>query len=186
MDPEEVPVLPQRIEGIINRPLETIDIEIIFRDAGPWWLFYALLLSTGLRCVDVALLTLWNFDHERGVLRRPEGRTGRFSEIPLAPKVLEQIPSGGPPDEPLFHTLYTDIEDQSLFEEEMNSKLGEPLRYLQALLAVADRPVASLFSFTLTHRNLSQSQDQLDPERLDFIIRIVEVLQTTGGPTVLN
>ena len=32
-------MLPRKIEGAIHRPLEAIDIEIIFRDAGPWWLF---------------------------------------------------------------------------------------------------------------------------------------------------
>lgn len=179
-------VLPRKIKGVIHRPLEAIDLEIIFRDAGSWWLYYALLLFTGLRIIDVAMLVYWNIDHERGVLRRPEGRTGRFSEWHLPSQVLAQIPIDQMPSVPLFPQLYTDIEDKMLCEEAMYLNLAEPINYLQALLSIADRPTASLFSFTLTHRYLFKDRDPSEPEYLDMKISIAHLLKNTGGPVVFN
>lgn len=161
---KEIPILPRKNQHVINRPLEIEDLEIIFQGAGSWWLYYCLLLSTGLSCVVVANRPLECYPHEGGAIRLPEGRTSRFSEIRLGLNVMEQIPKDRLPAEPLFPTLFTDIEDLALFEEEIDDKLGEPLNYLQALLGAAGRPIASLFSFRLTHRNLLQNRDPSDPE----------------------
>ena len=53
---KEIPILPRKNQHVINRPLEIEDLEIIFQGAGSWWLYYCLLLSTGLSCVVVANL----------------------------------------------------------------------------------------------------------------------------------
>ena len=182
MDPEEVPVLPQRIEGIINRPLETIDIEIIFRDAGSWWLYYALLLYTGLRCDEVAVLTYSNFDRERGVLVR----SGRCREIMIAPELMDHIPGDIPLDAPLFPTLHVDIEDRSVYEEELNDKLAEPRDYMQTLLSAAGRPIASLHSFTLSHRNLLQGHDLTSPDQQVILFHLARAILRTRSTIILN
>lgn len=179
-------MLPRRIEGVIHRQLEAMDLEIIFRDAGNWWLYYALLLFTGIKIIDVAMLAYWNIDHARGVLRIPEGRSGRFSQWHLPLQVLAKIPRDQMPSAPLFPQIYTDIEDPLLFEEDMHLNLAEPTNYLQALLSIADRPTASLFSFTLTHRYLFRDRDPSEPGFVDMRISIANVLENTGGPVVLN
>lgn len=186
MDPEEVPVLPQRIEGIINRPLEAIDIEIIFRDAGPWWLYFTLLLYTGVRCDKLALLTYRNVDRDRSVIIIPEGRSGRFRNIPMVPDLLEQIPGDMPPDAPLFPTLYVDIEDRSLREEELNNNLAEPLNYMQTLLGAAGRPIASLYSFTLSHNKLLEGHNLFAPDQLAILAHIARVTLRARRPVILN
>ena len=186
MDPEEVPVLPQRIERIINRPLETIDLKIIFRDAGSWWLYFALLLYTGLPCNEVAVLTYGNFDRERGVLVRSGRRSRRCREIPITPELMEHIPGDMPLDAPLFPTLYVDIEDRSLREEELNNNLAEPLNYMQALLGAAGRPIASLYSFTLSHNKLLEGHDLFAPDQLAILDHIVRVILRTRRPVILN
>ena len=186
MNPEEVPDIPQRLEGAINRPLEAADIEIIFRDAGPWWLFYALIVYTGLRCDDVASLTYGDLDRGRGVLAAYERRYRRIREIPMAPVLMEQIPKDKPLDAPFFRTLYVDIEDQSLFEEEMNSGLSEPLDYLQCLLSASGRPIASLHSLTLSHNNLIQGHDLFAPDQLAILAHIASVTLRARRPVILN
>ena len=182
----EEATLPCKIEGVINRPLQVIDIEIIFRDAGPWWLYYALLLCTGVRCDKLALLTYRNVDRDRGVLVVPEGRSRRIRQIPIVPDLLEQIPGDMPPDVPLFPTLYVDIEDRSLFEEELNNNLAEPLNYMQSLLGAADRPIASLYSFTVSHKNLLQDGDLFDPDQLAILAHIARVTLRARRPVILN
>ena len=186
MDPKELPVIPRRIEGMINRPLESIDLKIIFRDAGSWWLYYALLLYTGLPCNEVAVLTYGNFDGERGVLIRSGRRSGRFREIPIAPELMEHIPGDMPLDAPLFPTLHVDIEDQSVYEEELNDKLAEPLDYMQALLSAAGRPIASLHSFTLSHRNLLQGHDLTSPDQQVILFHLARAILRTRSTIILN
>ena len=186
MDREELPTLPREIEGTPHRLLEAIDVEIIFRDAGPWWLYFALLLCTGVRCDKLALLTYRNVDRQRGVLVVPEGRSGRIRQIPIVPDLLEQIPEDMPPDAPLFPTLFTDIEDRSLFEEELNNNLAEPLNYLQGLLSAGDQPLASLYSFTVSHKNLLQDDDLFDPDQLAILAHIARVTLRARRPVILN
>ena len=185
IDLDEATLTP-RIQSIINRQLVPADIGVIFGAAGPWWLYYALLLFTGLKVVDVAMLSHWNFLPHRGILRRFKRRSGRFSELLLPFQVVAKIPRGRLPSEPLFPTLYTDVDDSLLFEEDMHRNLAEPLRFMQALLAAADQPAASLFSLTLTNRYLLRDRDQFDPDYLDMRISIATVLENTGGPRVLN
>ena len=186
MGHEELISLPQHIQGAINRPLEAIDIEIIFRDAGPWWLYFALLLYTGVRCDKLALLTYRNVDRDRSVIIIPEGRSGRFRNIPMVPDLLEQIPADMPPDAPLFPTLYSDVEDRSIFEEELNNNLAEPLNYMQALLSAAGRPIASLHSFTLSHRNLLQGHDLTSPDQQVILFYLARAILRTRSTIILN
>lgn len=186
MDPEAIPDLPQRIEGIIHRELKATDIEVIFRDAGPWWLYFALLLCSGVRCDKLALLTYRNVDRERGVLVVPEGRSRHVRQIPLVPDLLEQISADMPPDAPLFPTLYVDIEYQYIREEELNDNLSQPSDYLAALLGAANRPLASLHSFSVTHKNLFQDDDLFNPDQLAFLAHMVRVILRARRPVVLN
>lgn len=186
MGHEELISLPQHIQGAINRPLEAIDIEIIFRDAGPWWLYYALLVYTGLRCDDVAMLTIGDLDRTKGVLTAHERRFGRTCKIPIVPHLLEHIPGDMSLDAPLFPTLYVDIEDRSLFEEELNNKLAEPLNYMQALLSAAGLPIASLYSFTISHNNLIQGHDLFAPDQLAILAHIARVTLRARRPVILN
>ena len=183
---EEIPALPRKINHVINRILEIEDLEIIFTGAGSWRLYYSLLLSTGLSCIVLAILVHWNIDRERRAIRLPEGRSGRFTLIRLTRQMMEQIPKDRLPSEPLFPALFVDVEDEAIFEEELHSKLGEPLDYLQALLGAADRPIASLFSFTLTHRYLVQNQDSADPDWQALLEKANDVLRYPGEPMVLN
>jgi len=186
MDREELPTLPQKIEGAINRPLEAADIEAIFRDAGSWWLFYALLLYTGVRCDRLAVLTYRNVDREQNVLVKPNRRLGRRQAIPIVPDLMREIPAGMPPDAPLFRSLYVDIEDRSIFEEELNNNLAEPLNLLQGLLSAAGRPVASLHSFTISHNNLIQGHDLFAPDQLAILAHITRVILRIRRPVILN
>jgi len=181
----EEAALPVEIRGALHRHLEAADIEVIFRDAGPWWLFYALLLCTGIRCDKLAVLNYHNVDRARGVLVIPEGRR-RVRQIPLVPDLLEQIPGDMPLDAPLFPTLYVDIEERSLFEEELNNNLAEPLNYMQALLGAAGRPIASLYSFTLSHNKLLEGHDLFDPDQLAILAHIARVTLRARRPVILN
>ena len=133
-----------------------------------------------------ANLVHWNIDRERRAIRLPEGRSGRFTLIQLTRQMMEQIPKDRLPSEPLFPALFVDVEDEAIFEEELHSKLGEPLDYLQALLGAADRPIASLFSFTLTHRYLVQNRDTPNPDWQALLEKANEVLRYPGEPMVLN
>ena len=178
--------LPRIIRGTSNRQLEAIDIEIIFRDAGSWWLYYAMLLFSGLKVVDVASLFHWNIDYERGAIRRLEGRSGRFSVLYLPSPVIAKIHRDRLPSEPLFPKLYTDIDDQSLYEEELHKNLSEPLNYLQSLLSISHRPIASLISFGLTHKYLFETGDRYAPDYIDLQISIANLLKNTSGPSVFN
>ena len=183
---EEIPVLPRKIQHVINRPLGIEDLDIIFQNASAWRLYYSLLLSTGLSCIVLANLLHWNIDRLREAIRLPEGRTGRFTLIRLTRQMMELIPKDRLPSECLFPALFVDVEDESIFEEELHSKLGEPLDYLQALLGAADRPIASLFSFTLTHRYLVQNRDTPNPDWQALLEKANDVLRYPGEPMVLN
>ncbi len=166
--------------------MEAADIEIIFRDAGPWWLFFTLIVYTGLRCDDVAILTYGDLDRGRGVLAAYERRFRRIREIPMAPDLMEQIPKDRPSDAPFFRTLHVANEDHSLFEEEMNNGLSEPLDYLQCLLSAAGRPIASLYSFTISHNNLIQGHDLFAPDQLAILAHIARVTLRARRPVILN
>lgn len=119
------------------RPLEALDVEILLRDAGPWWLFYALLLVTGLPCAKVSQLFCGHCDHRRQGLVFPDGRSGRYLLYRLPYVILRRIPRDRPPGEPLFPSLNVEGIDHVLYEEELNSRLAEPLAYMQSLLAAA-------------------------------------------------
>jgi len=168
------------------RPLEALDIEIILQGAGPWWLFYAMLLGTGLSCTKVSQLSRWNVAYERCALKASSGRKDRWTFIPLPPNVLRHIPRGSIPDEPLFPSLYMDGIHPAHYEEELNSCLAEPLRFMQSLLTAADRPSASLLSFRLLHQDLKWGNDEPSEWQVGTLLRVVEALETTGGPPLWN
>ena len=186
MDSNEIPMLPRKIEGAINRPLEAADLEVVFQDPGPWWLFYALLLASGLNCKEVALLLHGHIDRERCAIVKPDRRPRRWQAIPIVPDLMREIPSGMPPDAPLFPSLFVDLEERSLFEEELNTSLDEPLRYLQALLSAGGRPIASLHSLTLTHHDLIKNRDLFARDQLVKLARLARQMLKARKLLVLN
>lgn len=185
IDPSQM-AIPQEIRGTLHRVLEGEDIEIIFRDPGPWWLFYALQLYSGLRCDDIATLVHGNFDLEHRIIIKVERRYKRCRQIPLVLNLLGEIPLEMAPNEPLFPELFFDCDDDYIFEEEMGERLMEPLKYMQALLGAEGRPIASLHSFTLTHESLIQDYDLFAEDQLWILTHIANVIIRARRPLVLN
>lgn len=180
------PMIPQKIQGTPNRPLEPADINVVFRDPGPWWLYYALLISSGLKCTELALLLHGHIDRAQSAIVRPHRRPGRWQAIPIVPDLMREIPVGRSPDAPLFPGLFTDIEDREVFEEELNDRLDGPLGYMQALLSVADRPIASLHSLTLTHHNLIMNRDLFAKDQLIKLAQLARQIIQARSPYALN
>jgi len=140
---------PEIEQRIIYRPLESIDLEIIFTGAGSWYLYYFFLLHTGLRAGDVALLTYGNIDRKKKAIVSFVRKSRRIHEFPLAQVLIDQLPEGSYKDEPLFPTIYADN------ERKLKDSLSKPRKYMQTLLAKADppRPKATLHSFRVTFNN---------------------------------
>ena len=146
-NPARLATLPRISEQNRARRLESADLVVIRKGAGGWALFYELLLHTGLRAGDVALLRHGNIDRQKGAIVSFVHKSRRVHEFPLARVLLRQIPEGRPEDEPLFPTLYTEN------ERRLNNNLTKPRKYMQALLHVAERPKATLPSFRVTFNN---------------------------------
>ena len=148
--PIEPSELTYRILSSPHRTLDPMDLSIIFQDASGWWLFYALLLCSGMRIDDAALLTPGNIDRSRSIIGTFCLRSERYYELPFLPALLNHIPLGQSADEPLFSTLYCDVEDKNILEDQLNDNLAQPSDYLKALLSAQGRPVASLMALRMT------------------------------------
>ena len=146
-NPAKRVTLPRIVHEVRHRPLEQVDLEIVWRGAGGWSLYYAFLLFTGLRAGDVAMLTHGNIDRKKRALVSFIRKSRRIHEFPLAKRLLDRIPEGRCKDEPLFPPLYAEN------ERKLNDNLAEPRKYMQALLEVAGRPKATLHSFRVTFNN---------------------------------
>ena len=68
----------------------------------------------------------------------------------MPPNLLDVFPEEMPPDQPLFPELFSDIDEQEYRMEQLNENLGPPAEFLEALLAAAGRPAASLIAFRVT------------------------------------
>ena len=146
-NPAKKVTLPMILKEVKHRPLEAIDLEVIWRGAGSWSLYYAFLFFTGLRAGDVAMLTYGNVDRKRHALISFVRKSRRIHEFPLSRVLLDRIPEDRIKDEPIFPILYGEN------ERKLNDNLAAPRKYLQALLEAAGRPKATLHSFRVTFNN---------------------------------
>lgn len=139
--------LPKIVSVMRHRPLEPIDLEIIFANAGHWYAYYQFLLHTGLRAGDVSLLKIGNIDRKKKAIVSLVRKSRRVHELPLAECLLDQLPDSFDPDEPLFPKLYAETEMM------LNHRLKAPRLHLQSMLKLHDRPKANLHSFRVTFNN---------------------------------
>ncbi len=146
-NPSKNATLPKMTTKLRHRPLDDVDLAIIWGGAGPWQLYYAFLLHTGLRAGDVAMLTHGNIDHEQRSLVSLVRKSRRIHEFPLSDVLLSLVSSKVAGDIPLFHDLYQSD------DRRRNDKLTQPRLHLQALLKAAGRPKATLHSFRVTFNN---------------------------------
>ena len=142
--------LPSNIQGTMHRKLDPVDLEIIFKGAGSWSLFYAFLQCTKLPCNQVARICYGDINWERKSLRRNIDRVGRSWEMRLPNELLNLVPVGASTSTPLFPSLFCDFYEPELREAQINENLVAPGEYMQALLAAENRPLASLVSFRMT------------------------------------
>jgi integrase len=146
-NPADNATLPQIIKQIKHRPLEQIDLNIIFQGAGNWLLYYSFLYHTGLRAGDVAILTYGNINRSKKAIIGLVRKSRRIHEFPLSDFLLNQIPVGSPQDEPIF----PDMKEED--EKKLNYRLEKPRKHMQMLLKLNDRPKATLHSFRVTFNN---------------------------------
>lgn len=143
--------LPRIIEGTLHRILQPEDLAAIFRYDHDWHRYYLLLLTTGIRPVDAAMLTYNNLSWERIVIGHFRRTTNKYEEVSVPPQFLDDYPQGVPPDTALFPDLFSDIEDQEYRLEQLSEKLGPPTDYLESILSAEGRAAASLVAFRVTY-----------------------------------
>ncbi|MBT6937316.1 MAG: site-specific integrase [Candidatus Marinimicrobia bacterium] len=142
-NPCDLASLPQIVKDkTIHRPLQPIDLEIIFNGACSYELFYAFLYHTGLRANDVASLKYGNIDFKKKSIVSLVRKSRRIHEFPIANALVNMIDANSDKDSPLFPTLYS--------EKEQNDNLSKPRKYMQTLLLSNGRPKADLHSFRHT------------------------------------
>jgi len=139
--------LPRILKKERHRLLEPIDLEIIFRNAGGWHLYYSLLNLTGLRAGDVAKLCYGNIDYKKKAIVSFIRKSRRIHELPLAESLIRLISSKETDSTPLFPGIYSES------ERKLNDNLLKPRSYLQTLLEANGRPKATLHSFRVTFNN---------------------------------
>ena len=138
--------LPKIVKKDLHRMLEPLDLEIIFKDAGSYRLFYEFLYYTGLRAGDVAMLRYGDINRGRKVITSLIRKSDRFHELPLNSEIIDKL-DWGKKDAPIFHTLY------ATSSKRLNGNLKKPRLYMQALLKANGRPKATLHSFRTTFNN---------------------------------
>lgn len=156
---DTTPTLPRPIDSTLHRALTDEDLKAIFRYKSFWSLFYASLMISGLRPHDLAMLCHWNLDRERHTIRYYTQGTKGYQEVSVPPNFLDLFPEGKSHDEPVFPALFSDIDDFEFRSEQLNENLVPAAEFLEALLAAAGRPVASLISFKLTRDGAEQGEN---------------------------
>ncbi|MCH7574325.1 MAG: hypothetical protein IIA59_04285 [Candidatus Marinimicrobia bacterium] len=158
---DDIATLPRIIEGTLHRTLTDEDLKAIFRIKSFWSLYYASLVITGIRPVDLAMLCQWNLNREGSNIGYYRQGTTEHREVSVPPNFLNLFPEDRPNDEPLFPALYSDIDDFEFRSEQLNENLGPVADFLEALLAAAGRPVASLMAFKVTHDEAQQGENDV-------------------------
>ena len=148
-NPAKNATLPKIVHKVRHRPLNPIDLKIIFEGAGSWYYYYSFLYHTGLRAGDVALLTHANIDLNKRAIVSFVRKSRRIHEFPLAESLICQLPTGKCNDDPLFPNLYAES------SRKLKDNLTKPRKFMQTLLAEANppRPKATLHSFRATFNN---------------------------------
>jgi len=147
INPAENATLPQIIHNNLHRPLEQIDLEIIFQFSGQWFNYYQFLYHTGLRATDVSLLTHRNIDRKKKAIVSFVRKSRRIHEFPIADYLLDLIPANDNLDTHLFPKMYADT------DKRLNNKLKAPRLNLQNALRLNGRTKATLHSFRATFNN---------------------------------
>ena len=145
-NPAKHVTLPKIVKKDIHRTLEPLDLEIIFKDAGSYRLFYEFLYYTGLRAGDVALLRYGDIDRSRKAITCLVRKSDRFHELPLASEIVGKL-GKGEKESPIFPTLHSNR------SRKLTDNLKKPRLYMQALLGAKGRPKATLHSFRTTFNN---------------------------------
>lgn len=145
-NPADHVTLPRVIKSDPHRYLDHHDLEVIFKYAGTWKLYYEFLYRTGLRAGDVAMLTYGNIDRKRKVIVSLIRKSKRIHEVPLSNVLIEMIDCGDK-EAPIFPTLYANT------DRRLNDNLKKPRKFLQGILEVNDRKRADLHSFRTTFNN---------------------------------
>lgn len=139
--------LPKIYKQERHRLLEPIDLEIIFKGAGAYHLYYSFLYHTGLRAGDVAMLTYGNIDLQKGAIVSFIRKSRRIQELPLSKSLISQVGNKREGVSPLFPDIYSST------ERKLNDNLTKPRVFLQSLLETQQRPKATLHSFRVTFNN---------------------------------
>ena len=148
---ESLPTLDRIIDRTPHRYLEDIDLKVIFQYKSFWSLYYASILVTGLRPIDLAMLIDWNLERERNVIQYYTQGSNDYRETAVPPRFLALFKEGKSDTDPLFPALFSEIDHTEYRLDELNEKLGPASDFLESLLIAAGRPVASLMALKVTH-----------------------------------
>ena len=127
-----------------HRLLTEQDLEIIFKGAGTWWLYYSFLYHTGLRAGDVSMLTYSNIDFVKKTITVKIKKSKRVHEFPLAQTLYDQLDMTTDSALPVFPELYAES------DRKLNDNLAKPRKHMQSLLSEAGKEKATLHSFRHT------------------------------------
>lgn len=152
VNPCEFATLPQITTGVRHRPLTTDDLEVIFKNANNWKLYFAALLYTGLRAGDVALLRYEHIDSKNKRVTQLVRKSRRIHELPISDVLLRAFGDVKGKEGPVFPELYIES------DRKQNDLLVHPRKYLQSILSEAELPKATLHSFRVTYNNLLRDQ----------------------------
>ena len=142
--------LPRRLEGTLHRVLVDEGLAPLFRFRHNWHRFFSFLYLTGIKPADMAMLTGRNLSRVRNVIGYHKQTGGGYEEVETLPHLLDVFPVDMSEDQPLFPSLYSDIENDDHRADQSNEKLGVPAEYMESLLLAAGRPAASLMAFRVT------------------------------------
>lgn len=156
---DTIPTLPRLIDRTLHRTLSNEDLKAIFRYKSFWSLYYASLVITGLRSHDLAILCHRNINRSHSIIGYYGHGTKGYKEISVPRNFLDLFPEGRSHDEPVFPTLFSDTNDFEYRSEQLNENLGPGADFLEALLAAAERPAASLIAFKVTHDDAVQAEN---------------------------
>ncbi|MBT7579167.1 MAG: tyrosine-type recombinase/integrase [Candidatus Marinimicrobia bacterium] len=151
-NPCEYATLPQITTAMRHRPLTADDLEVIFKNANNWELYFAALLYTGLRAGDVALLRYEQIDSKNKRITQLVRKSRRIHELPISDVLLSAFGDIDGKEGPVFPELYIES------DRKQNDRLVHPRKYLQSILSAAELPKATLHSFRVTYNNMLRDQ----------------------------
>lgn len=163
---ESIPEFKNVIEHTPHRALAEIDIQTIFEYKSFWSLFYATIIITGMRPVDLAMLRHWSLDRQRDVVRYYREGSNGYWEVSVPPKFLALFPDDRKDEAAVFPVLFSDIDDPEFRAEELNENLGAAADYLAGILSAAGRPIASLMALKRTHDEVREGENDIFYETL--------------------